>query len=117
MKGLIILEELAMFGLAIVGFTLLDYSWWVFPALLLVPDLSMFGYLVNPRLGALLYNLVHHKLTGIAIFCMGLWGSSSELQLSGLILFGHSSMDRMFGYGLKYNDAFTHTHLGIIGKK
>jgi hypothetical protein len=25
-------------------------------------------------------------------------------------------MDRLFGYGLKYPDAFTHTHLGTIGK-
>ena len=24
-------------------------------------------------------------------------------------------MDRMFGYGLKYDDAFKHTHLGWIG--
>jgi hypothetical protein len=25
-------------------------------------------------------------------------------------------MDRLFGYGLKYPDAFTHTHLGTVGR-
>jgi hypothetical protein len=25
-------------------------------------------------------------------------------------------MDRILGYGLKYPDAFQHTHLGIIGQ-
>lgn len=33
------------------------------------------------------------------------------------ILFGHSAMDRIFGYGLKFNDNFKNTHLGWIGKK
>ncbi len=32
-------------------------------------------------------------------------------------LFAHSSMDRMLGYGLKYEDSFGNTHLGMIGKK
>jgi hypothetical protein len=38
------------------------------------------------------------------------------LQLAGIILFTHSSMDRVFGYGLKYPDSFNNTHLGPIGK-
>ena len=31
-------------------------------------------------------------------------------------LFGHSSFDRIMGYGLKHEDAFQNTHLGKIGK-
>jgi hypothetical protein len=42
--------------------------------------------------------------------------ASQPLQLAGLILFGHSSMDRVLGYGLKYSDSFQHTHLGMLGK-
>jgi uncharacterized protein DUF4260 len=38
------------------------------------------------------------------------------LSLVGTILLGHSSLDRVFGYGLKYPDAFQNTHLGVIGK-
>jgi len=37
--------------------------------------------------------------------------------LVGIILFSHSAMDRVFGYGLKYPDSFKNTHLGKIGKK
>lgn len=31
-------------------------------------------------------------------------------------LLGPSSFDRVFGYGLKHEDAFQNTHLGRIGK-
>ena len=37
--------------------------------------------------------------------------------LAGLIIYGHSCMDRMLGYGLKFGDHFKHTHLGWIGGK
>ena len=32
------------------------------------------------------------------------------------LLFGHSSFDRVMGYGLKHEDAFQNTHLGRIGR-
>ncbi len=32
------------------------------------------------------------------------------------IQLGHSAMDRVFGYGLKYTTGFQDTHLGKIGK-
>lgn len=32
-----------------------------------------------------------------------------------MILFAHASLDRVFGYGLKYADGFSHTHMGDIG--
>jgi hypothetical protein len=38
---------------------------------------------------------------------------STALRLA-LVWFAHIGMDRALGYGLKYDDAFTHTHLGII---
>lgn len=117
MKNLLNLEELAQFLLSIMLFSRMEYAWWIFPALLLVPDLSMLGYLANPRIGAIIYNIFHHKLLGIGLFIIGIWFSLSALALAGVILFGHAAMDRIFGYGLKYNDNFHHTHLGWIGKK
>lgn len=36
---------------------------------------------------------------------------------TGIIIFGHASFDRFFGYGLKYENGFKFTHLGEIGKK
>jgi hypothetical protein len=117
MDLLLKLEEAAMFLFSIFLFAQLDYVWWLFPACLLLPDLSMLGYLINTKAGALFYNIVHHKLVAIAILVSGAILQIPALQLAGIILFGHSSMDRMFGYGLKYNDSFSHTHLGRIGRE
>lgn len=116
MKTILKLEELAQFLLSILLFAQLDYAWWVFPACMLLPDVSMVGYLANPRIGAHLYNFFHHKLVGISLFAIGFGLAVPALMLAGAILFGHAAMDRIFGYGLKYPDNFKNTHLGWIGK-
>ncbi|MBB6236570.1 hypothetical protein HDC90_001182 [Pedobacter sp. AK013] len=116
MKKIIAIEEMGMFLLAVFAFSKLSFHWWVFPALLLVPDLSMLGYLAGPKVGAWFYNVFHHKTIAIVIFLMGFYYQLPILQLSGIVLFAHSCMDRALGYGLKYSDAFNHTHLGLIGK-
>jgi hypothetical protein len=116
-ENLLKLEELGQFLLSIILFNHLSYPWWIYPAFILLPDLSMVGYLVNTRTGAWLYNLFHHKLVAIIILVLGYWFNVSALTLAGIILFGHSAMDRIFGYGLKLPDDFKHTHLGWIGNK
>jgi hypothetical protein len=116
MKTLLKLEELFMFGITIFLFSKLDFAWWWYPTLLYTPDLSMLGYLINTKIGAATYNFIHHKALGISVYVLGAILASQPLQLAGLILFGHSSMDRVLGYGLKYADSFQHTHLGMLGK-
>jgi hypothetical protein len=76
----------------------------------------MVGYLGGVELGAITYNFIHHKALGISIFVLGIILANQPIQFAGLILFGHSSMDRILGYGLKHSDSFQHTHLGMIGK-
>lgn len=117
MNDLLKLEELGQFLLSILLFSQLDYVWWIFPACILLPDLSMIGYLFNSKIGAWLYNFFHHKLVAISLIISGFWLNNPLLTLAGVILFGHSAMDRLFGYGLKFNDNFKNTHLGWIGKK
>jgi len=114
MKTLLKSEELAQFGLSIILFAQLPYAWWVFPALLLLPDLSMLGYLINPRIGAYAYNLAHHKGLAVAIAAFGLLTQQPAWMLAGVMLFGHASMDRVAGYGLKFTDNFKNTHLGLL---
>ena len=116
MKTNLKIEELAQFVLGILFFTALDFKWWVFPALLLTPDISMLGYLINPKFGAFLYNLFHHKAVAIVIMILGYYHMGAWTTLIGIILFSHASFDRVFGYGLKFTDGFKHTHLGKIGK-
>lgn len=110
------LEELFMFGLSIYLFSKLDYAWWWYAVLLFTPDISMLGYLINTRIGALTYNFVHHKALGITLYVLGSFVTAPALQLAGVILFGHSSMDRIMGYGLKHSDSFQHTHLDMTSK-
>lgn len=115
MKNLLRFEEAAMFALALYLNSFLPYAGWVFWAWFLAPDLGMLGYLINPKLGALTYNLLHHKGIAIALYLLGLTLNIQELTFAGVLLFGHSSFDRIFGYGLKYTDHFKNTHLGWIG--
>jgi hypothetical protein len=117
MKNLLKLEELFLLGLALFLFDKLEYSWWLYAVLFLSPDVSMVGYLAGPRIGAVVYNFVHHKALGIGLYILGTFMGEPVLQFTGLLLLGHSSFDRLFGYGLKYPDAFHSTHLGVIGKQ
>lgn len=117
MKTLLKIEELLLAALAFYLFRQLDYAWWWFLVLFLAPDLSMLGYLLGPKVGAWCYNAVHHKGVAVALFLLGTYGQTPWLQLAGLVMLAHSSVDRVFGYGLKYPDAFQHTHLGKIGQQ
>jgi hypothetical protein len=117
MKQLIQLEEAAMFLFSIFLFSKLSFAWWWFPALILTPDISMLGYVAGNKAGAVAYNFFHHKAFALAVYVIGIYTTNEVLQLTGVILFGHSSMDRMMGYGLKYFTGFQFTHLGKIGKE
>jgi hypothetical protein len=116
MKTLVQLEEVGLLTIGIYLFGLLDYQWWWFPALILVPDFSMIGYVAGPRTGAYVYNFFHHRLLAVLVYLAGIYLSNELLQLTGIILFSHASMDRVFGYGFKYESGFKTTHLGEIGK-
>jgi len=126
MKNLLKLEELFLFGLALFLFWGLDYGWGWYALLFFAPDLSMLGYLANPRLGAWTlrlrstqggaYNLIHHKEPSIALYVLSYLLATPWLMFTGTILLGHSSLDRVLGYGLKHEDAFQNTHLGRIGR-
>lgn len=115
MKKLIQLEEFAMLALSIVLLISFLAPWWVYVLILIAPDISMLGYVAGNTIGAVSYNLFHHKAIAIAVFLIGFIYHFYGLEVAGLILFGHSSMDRMFGYGLKYFSGFKFTHLGPIG--
>jgi hypothetical protein len=116
MKKILKLEELAEFILGIFIFSRLDFAWWYFPLLLLTPDIGMLGYLVNSKIGAWCYNLLHHKALGIMLLVFGFVQHNQVIMLVGTILFSHAAFDRTMGYGLKYEDSFSNTHLGKVGK-
>src|SRR5450432_2656943 len=53
------LEGLLVLILSILFYAHAGASWWRFGLFLLAPDLAMAGYWLNPRVGAIIYNLVH----------------------------------------------------------
>jgi hypothetical protein len=67
-------------------------------------------------LSIVLISRLHHKGVAIGLYLAGLFMSHPALEYAGMILFGHSSMDRGMGYGLKYVSGFQDTNLGKIGK-
>ena len=88
---------------------------WLVP-LLLVVDVSMVGYLVGPRPGALIYNLAHNWALGVTVLGLAWALGSPAIALVGAIVVAHVGMDRAAGYGLKYPTAFSDTHLGRLGR-
>ena len=95
----------------------LPYPGWLYWVFFLAPDVGFMGYLFNPRVGAVTYNILHHKGIALIVYLAGAFIGLHVLQFVGLVLFGHSSFDRMFGYGLKFQDSFHNTHLGPIGRQ
>jgi len=116
MKNILKLEEAGMLVLCIFALSSLHVSWWIYLLILIAPDISFIGYIAGNKIGAVWYNLFHHKGIAIAVFLAGFILKDEWTQIIGIVLFGHSSMDRMLGYGLKSNQGFTYTHLGTIGK-
>lgn len=114
MKNVLRFEEAAEALVAILLFAQLPYAWWWLPALFLLPDLSMLGYLAGPRVGAFCYNLAHHKALALAVLVLGWWLGSQPVLLAGTVLLFHSAFDRVMGYGLKYATGFRDTHLGTL---
>jgi hypothetical protein len=88
---------------------------WLIPLLLLV-DVSMAGYLLGPRTGALVYNLAHNWASALLVLGAGWAVNAAPLMVAGAILIGHVGVDRLAGYGLKYPTGFRDTHLGRLGR-
>lgn len=104
-------EGLVVFIGSILLYADQGYSGWVFVLLLLSFDLSMVGYLVNPRLGSWGYNLAHTYISPAVLLAVA-WALDAPLGLQiALIWTAHIGMDRLVGYGLKYATSFKETHL------
>lgn len=91
-----------------------QFSLLLFFVFLLVPDISMLGYLFNNKIGALLYNIVHSIIPPTILMFIGFTTSSPSLLMVSLIWLSHIFLDRALGFGLKYKESFKQTHLQKI---
>ena len=111
------LEGLAVAVVSALFYARTGASWWLFAALWLLPDLSMLGYLVGPKLGARIYNAIHSYVTPGTLVAMSILLKSPGLLPYAFVWIFHIGVDRLMGYGLKYPDGFGWTHLGKLGKR
>lgn len=110
--GLLLRAEGALlFVVCVAAYAHLDGSWWLFAALLLLPDVGLVGYLAGPHTGALTYNLTHTLVAPIGLALIGLSTHASTLVALASIWAAHIGIDRAFGFGLKYATGFRDTHL------
>ena len=113
-KLILHLEGLAVLLLSLYFYSTNDFSWILFIILLFVPDLSMLGYLMNNKIGAVIYNIFHTYIFPIVLIFISLIADQSTLLAIGLIWAAHIGMDRLVGYGLKYPTEFKDTHLNRV---
>lgn len=91
--------------------------WWVCVLVFFLPDLGFLGYVGGPRVGAMIYNLLHLYGMGLLLAAAGLLMlGNGLLAITGLLWLAHVGFDRMLGYGLKEPSGFNDTHLGRIGR-
>jgi hypothetical protein len=105
-------EALAL-GLAAAGaYVASGYDLLLFVVLVLLPDVSIAGYLLGRRVGSLCYNLAHVMVGPLAVLGWGLWAGEALAVAAGLAWLAHVGADRAMGLGLKYADEpFRETHL------
>lgn len=111
MQKLLKMENALLFLLTLyIYLKVFDLSLLLLIALFVVPDISMIGYVINPRIGAAIYNSVHNLIVPCIVLYLGLFFQSSIALYIGLILFLHIFMDRALGYGLS-TQMILHIHI------
>jgi Domain of unknown function (DUF4260) len=106
------LEGLVLLAGALVAYAAVGQPWWIVPAGILVPDLAAGGYAAGTRPGARLYNLAHATPLPAVLLGVGYWQRDRLVMALALVWLAHIGLDRLLGMGLKYDDRFSHTHLG-----
>jgi Domain of unknown function (DUF4260) len=115
-RAVLRLEGAAAFATAVALYADARFSWPLFALLLLAPDLAMLAYLIGPRAGAFAYNLAHTYALAAPLALAGFLLGSALASTLALIWVAHIGLDRMLGYGLKYQSGFGDTHLGRSGR-
>ena len=110
-RGFLRIEGLAALALAVGVYLTLGGPLWLFVVLALAPDLSMLAYLAGPRVGSLGYNLAHTYTLPVALGGVGFWLDVRLAMLVAAVWAAHIGVDRLAGYGLKYESGFRDTHL------
>ncbi|MGM0834700.1 MAG: DUF4260 domain-containing protein [Bacillota bacterium] len=105
------IENGIAFAISFYFYTLLNFPIWLFFVLLFIPDITMIGYAINNKIGANVYNFGHSFVLPLLLGIGYLFYSNQYILLIIIIWSAHVFLDRLLGFGLKYQDSFRHTHL------
>ncbi len=116
MKNLIKSEELMLTlgSLALLTQIACPIHWAWYFLIFFLPDLGMLGYLFGAKVGAICYNLFHHKGIMLGLAVAGFLLGFQMLLIVGVLFYAHAAFDRIMGYGLKHFAGFKQTHLGSL---
>jgi len=115
-RSILRLEGFCVLVAASVAYSKFGFGWGTFALYFLTPDISLLGYLAGSKVGAISYNLAHSYIGAIACLVAGFVLPAPVILCTGIIWCAHIGFDRALGYGLKYSDGFSFTHLGRIGR-
>lgn len=116
MNRLIKSEYLAAAILTALIYIYAGFAWYWLVLLFLLFDISMIGYFISNKVGAIIYNTVHSFFIPAALLVIYVFTNENILLFVALLWLFHIFVDRTFGYGLKYPKGFRYTHLGTIGR-
>lgn len=111
-KLLLHTEGLALLFTSTFAYFYFEGSIWMYVILLLAPDIGILGYASkNNKVGSYIYNAFHTYSLPVALGAFTLFFGPKMIVFISLIWIAHIGMDRLFGYGLKYEEHFKDTHL------
>ncbi|GMA08374.1 hypothetical protein GCM10025886_15250 [Tetragenococcus halophilus subsp. flandriensis] len=105
------LENLLLLFLCLFFYFQSDYSILLLIILFFVPDIAIAAYLVNERIGKIVYNFFHTYTLPFLLLAINLIVEINPLLTAiALIWAAHIALDRTLGMGLK-EEHFKKTHL------
>jgi Domain of unknown function (DUF4260) len=118
LKRVLQAEGLALLIGGVMAYHWLGNSWWMFVVLFFVPDLSFLAYVLGPRPGAVIYNIMHSTLGPLLMAGFSFWLGPEMVNpvtaSVAAVWLAHVGFDRALGYGLKHASGFKDTHLGRL---
>ncbi|MBV7298407.1 DUF4260 domain-containing protein [Enterovibrio paralichthyis] len=116
-RNVLRLEGLGLFLAALALYHQQGFAWSMFFTWILLPDIALLAFLASPRIGAIAYNITHSSIGPFLLIVLAAFMPFPAALPICLIWFAHIGFDRALGYGLKYQQGFSFTHLGRIGKQ
>lgn len=106
------LEGVAVFLCCLAAYVWLGYPLLWFLVLFFSFDISITGYAINTRVGAITYNAVHSFIGPSLLGTLGLITANTICIGYALIWFSHLGFDRMIGFGFMKPTQFGDSNLG-----